>query len=310
MTRRLSETYNPGDRVEIRFEHEPDEWIPARVLGHDPPGMWVQTGDGRHWFVTNTARVRVASEGEADQLQAAMDEDTVNALIALSRNFYESIAPDFTRTRAGPAPGFQVLANRWATYFPGGCRRLLDAGCGEGRFGRMVQEASLAGAYVGLDSSPTLLDFARQTVDGAFYQRDLTDPEAFVDLGQFDCVTCLAVLHHIPGRQNRVDLLKRLGEVLTDRGRIILSTWQFMDSERQRRKLRAWVDAGIDPALVEVGDYLLSWGQEGDALRYVSYIDPEALTGLASDAGLGLVDSFRSDGQEGDLNLYGVLALT
>ena len=33
-------------------------WQPARLARHDPPGVWVQTMDGRFWFVTNTRRIR------------------------------------------------------------------------------------------------------------------------------------------------------------------------------------------------------------------------------------------------------------
>jgi hypothetical protein len=59
--------YESGDAVEINLfnvanDAHPGEtnWQPALVLRHDPPGLWVQTPDGRHWFVTNTYRIRPA----------------------------------------------------------------------------------------------------------------------------------------------------------------------------------------------------------------------------------------------------------
>ena len=33
----------------------------------EPPGLWVQTEDGREWFVTNTYRIRPAGEGTRGQ---------------------------------------------------------------------------------------------------------------------------------------------------------------------------------------------------------------------------------------------------
>jgi hypothetical protein len=59
MPARLSETYQPGDLVEIAF-HEGDDrrWLPGRVLMHQHPGVWIRTSDGNTWFVTNTQRIR------------------------------------------------------------------------------------------------------------------------------------------------------------------------------------------------------------------------------------------------------------
>ncbi len=43
MPARLSETYRPGDLVEIVFDVDGDEqWLPGRVVGLQHPGLWVQ----------------------------------------------------------------------------------------------------------------------------------------------------------------------------------------------------------------------------------------------------------------------------
>ena len=59
---------------------------------------------------------------------------------------------------------------------------------------------------------------------------------------------------------------------------------------------------------MEPGDFLLSWQRGGSGLRYVALIDEEATRRLATAAGLRIVDQYRRDGHEGDLNLYTVLA--
>ncbi|MEZ4517394.1 MAG: hypothetical protein R3C44_11380 [Chloroflexota bacterium] len=59
MPRRIYETYSTGDQVEIIFSNRGDDtWQPATVLRREPPGIWVQTADGRQWFMTNTYRIR------------------------------------------------------------------------------------------------------------------------------------------------------------------------------------------------------------------------------------------------------------
>lgn len=59
MARRIYEQYAPDDRVEIVFGNRADEeWQAAVVVRREPPGIWVQTSDGREWFMTNTYRIR------------------------------------------------------------------------------------------------------------------------------------------------------------------------------------------------------------------------------------------------------------
>jgi hypothetical protein len=60
MPPRLSDTYKPGDLVEILLTTQDGTsiWLPAQVIGFQRPGCWVQTADGHQWFVTNTSRIR------------------------------------------------------------------------------------------------------------------------------------------------------------------------------------------------------------------------------------------------------------
>jgi hypothetical protein len=121
-------------------------------------------------------------------------------------------------------------------------------------------------------------------------------------------VACLAVLQHIPGYTSRLRLLEEMRERLGENGRIFLSTWQFLDSERQVRKLRDWSEIGLTAADVEPNDYLLSWQRDGFGLRYVCAVDVAETAALAKDADLKIVEQFRSDGREGNLNLYTILS--
>lgn len=234
-----------------------------------------------------------------------MREGIVQRLLALNQGFYDGQAASFAASRAQPQPGFErVLA-----FLPQPCARLLDVGCGEGRFGRFLQEHQPVAHYAGVDFSAELLAIAQtQMVQGRFYRRDMTQAGFLAGLGQFEAVVCLAALHHIPGKQNRVRLVREMAAVLAGNGRLILSTWQFLDSERQRRKVRDWAEIGLDAADVEAGDYLLSWQRGGFSYRYACLIDVAATAELAHAAGLEILHQFRSDGKEGDLGLYTVLA--
>jgi hypothetical protein len=56
MAQRLIERYQVGDLVEITFDDV--HWQPATVRQQQHPGLWVQTTDGRIWYVTNTQHIR------------------------------------------------------------------------------------------------------------------------------------------------------------------------------------------------------------------------------------------------------------
>ncbi|MCI0395452.1 MAG: hypothetical protein L0332_04145 [Chloroflexi bacterium] len=59
MARRLIDQYRPGQVVEIHFAADPaGHWRPGRVARLDFPGVWVETEDGRQWFVTNQRHIR------------------------------------------------------------------------------------------------------------------------------------------------------------------------------------------------------------------------------------------------------------
>ena len=233
-----------------------------------------------------------------------MKYKVVQDLLTLNRIFYDSVAEPFAQSRARPQPGFTLLLE----HLPQPCPHLLELGCGEGRFGRFLLERGVIEQYTGVDFSAALLAKAAANTPGTFLERDISQPGCLDGLGQFAAMACLAVLQHIPGRENRVQLLREMREHVAERGRALISTWQFLDSARQQRKIVDWSQVGLSRDEVETNDYLLTWQRGGTALRYVCQIDQPELTALAQAAGWRLEHHFTSDGQEGNLSLYAILA--
>ncbi len=234
-----------------------------------------------------------------------MEPEIVERLICVNKEFYRQFAEPFSETRGSPQPGFFLLLE----YLPDRCKDILDIGCGDARFIKFLKNNGVVGRYTGVDFSSHMLNLARTSADGVYYEVDLSKPDCLDRLGFFDLISCLATLQHIPGYQNRTRLLREISQHIRIGGRIFLSNWQFLDSPRQKKKITDWSEIGIKETDLEDNDYLVTWNRGGFGRRYVAYIDMDETRAMAENAGLRIIDAFRNDGQEGNLNLYTVLTL-
>ena len=245
-------------------------------------------------------------------------------LLDLNRQFYATVAGEFDLTRQGLSARMLELAERLASHARASGKdtlRVLDVGCGNGRFARaLAQVSQLEGyqgaEYLGVDADERLLvAAAAQTaslprVNVRLLRVDIAQPDWPTQLGSgepFGAVVCLAVLHHFPGLTLRQRIVADLAHLLAEHGILALSTWQFLTSERLAAKQVDWAEFGIDPADVEPGDALLPWNQGVYAVRYVHQLELDEVETLALGAGLRVIDTFRADGKEGNLNLYTLL---
>ncbi len=260
-----------------------------------------------------------------------MKADIQERLLKLNREFYATVADDFDATRLNLPMGMVRVLNyvrtlinpQSAIHNPQSTIRVLDAGCGNGRFCWALEMLETPLEYIGLDADGRLLALARQHatklhyVKTQFMVEDLarilintTDMERFAirnsQFVPFQIVTCFAVLHHIPSYTLRQSIINRLSSTIAPGGKLILSNWQFMNSPRLVAKQIDWATIGIDANDVEAGDALLPWNQGSYAVRYVHQIDEDEMRQLATSAGLTIEEFFYADGKEGNLNLYAV----
>jgi SAM-dependent methyltransferase len=149
---------------------------------------------------------------------------------------------------------------------------------------------------------------ADQPADFNFRLADLSSPEWEAPLSgsHFDIILGFAMLHHLPGVDLRVQLFRKVRNLLAPGGQFIHSQWQFLNSPRLTARVQPWSSIGISQSEVDPGDYLLDWRQGGQGLRYVHHFAEDELASLAGMTGFRVVESFLSDGENHRLGLYQV----
>jgi SAM-dependent methyltransferase len=247
-----------------------------------------------------------------------MNAKTRQTLIELNRTFYAENSRAFSDSRRDPWPGWsRALSHLNPPHDPP--ISVLDVGCGNGRFATFLEhKLSSPHRYLGLDSSPALLSHARSAhdchKDVAFEELDILDPCArLAPAGaRFDLIALFGVLHHVPGRASRSDLIERLIARLIPGGILIVTAWQFGAFDRFRSRIIPWelynaeTRDPIDEGELEAGDHLLGFA-DASLPRYCHFAPQDELRELVTQRCAELVDEFSADGKTGDLNRYAVL---
>ncbi len=237
-----------------------------------------------------------------------MDNETINRLNRINRDFYAQTAQPFSQTRGSAWSGWVRLLDHLPDANP---LTVLDAGCGNGRFG-----VFLAGRlernihYSGWDNNAPLLADAASSLNplgnitAHLQERDMIESH-IQTTAHYDLVTLFGVIHHIPGSEHRKAFMRSLAGCVKPGGVLAFAAWRFYEVERLRKRIIAWADDLREK--VERHDYLLDWRQGTHALRYCHYVDESEHAGLIAATGLNHVSTYEADGATGTMNRYSIL---
>jgi 2-polyprenyl-3-methyl-5-hydroxy-6-metoxy-1,4-benzoquinol methylase len=235
-----------------------------------------------------------------------MDTQLIHRLIEINRKFYSDFAHAFSETR----PSAQTRLERIVAYINDG-GKALDVGCGNGRLAERLDHEGRHVQYVGVDASAELVAIANErakkfaNVSAEFFQADIAASDWSSSLpNDFDVVVSLAVLHHVPSFDLRVQVLQNIHALLKPDANLIMTNWQFDRVEGQRKRIVSWDVAGIDEKDLEQGDTLLAWKRGGVGYRYVHLITKSEMHKLAESSGFLVERQFYADAE---LNLYSIL---
>ena len=190
-------------------------------------------------------------------------------LLEINKKFYEDFGGSFSSKRFFPWESFYKLKE-----YIKECDSVLDIGAGNGRFAEFIASSQ----YTGIDFSSTLTALAKEKYpEHTFLNLDITEVDWNLNLGKFNKIFLIAVLHHIPDYKIRLKLFKDIKKILDKNGLFIFSIWDFNIKSISTR---------ISPS-----DYLLSWDKNID-LRYVHRFEEQEISQLIHDSKFKLKDSF------------------
>lgn len=212
------------------------------------------------------------------------------------QKMYDEIGTHFSRTRQktyGSSSSNWPVTDSYLGKLTSG-QKVLDIGCGNGK---LVSGLPKGVEYTGTDFSKTLLEEARKLhPEHVFFYGNVVEPNHWKDLAEFDAIFCVAVLHHIPEKEQQIFVLKEAKKHLKKGGFLYLTVWNLWQEKFLQNHLDSAELKKIDEKWVEI-PYDNKWK------RFCVAYDVQSLTDLVSEAGLDTQEIFYADreGNKSDL---------
>lgn len=207
-----------------------------------------------------------------------MDKDYAKYLLEKTRQDYNLIAEDFARTRSQVWQELKFL-EKYAQEN----EKILDLGCGNGRLYELFKEKTID--YYGVDFSDKLIEIAQKRYPQFKFQVadafNLPFPPDF-----FDNVFSIAVLHHIPSEELRIQFLKGIRKVLKPEGKLILTVWDLGIFKKFTLIFKYGFLKVLGKSKLDFSDAFIPWGKE--ILRYLHIFSKNELRRLAQMVGFSV----------------------
>lgn len=204
-----------------------------------------------------------------------MDKNYAKYLLDKTRQDYNSIAGEFSRTRWNIWAEFGIFRQ----YVEDG-DKILDVGCGNGRLLELLKDKNIE--YAGIDNSENLLKIAKKKYpQNKFLLADALNMPFQRD--SFDKIFFVAVLHNIPSNEFRRQSLREIKRVLNPKGILILTVWDIWRKEAITSVLKHLFLKLIGKSQLDFKDIFVPWGEK--IMRYYHYFTKNELIKLVKTSG-------------------------
>lgn len=202
--------------------------------------------------------------------------------IKQNKKIYDKIAPLFSATR-------QYL---WDDFLPfkkylKDNISILDIGCGTGRLYHFFAEFQVVD-YIGLDQSAGQIKMAKKDFPKNKYIISEMTELPFENCS-FDCIFCIATLHHLPNEELRKKALLEMCRVLKKDSYVFMTNWNLFSSSAKKI-----VDKGKFK-VQDKKDFLVPWiSPEGKILgeRYYYAFDLKEIEKICLETGFEIIENY------------------
>lgn len=204
-----------------------------------------------------------------------MNPSYAKYLIEKIKQDFDKIAESFSESRKELWPEFEELKK----YIKNG-ERVLDLGCGNGRLFELFKGRNIE--YTGVDFSEKLIEKAKEKYGDYFKVAD-TFNLPFPD-NHFDSIWSIAVFHHIPSKQLRLQALQEIKRILKTNGKLIITCWNLYQSNYLKLLFKFTLIKLLGGSKLDFEDILVPWGKT-DVYRYYHAFTRKELKKLFQKAG-------------------------
>lgn len=219
-----------------------------------------------------------------------MRANEAQTLLEDNRKSYDNMAKEFSGTRERFWEELIFLSEH---ANPGD--RVLDIGCGNGRFYPVIKERKVH--YSGVDNSQGLLDEAQKKFpDTDFLLGDATALP--LEDASFDIAYSFAVIHHIPGRALRRQFIQEAARVLRPGGIFIITSWYLWRPNYLSKLLHSAFKSMFFLSPLDIGDMMHTFGKDKHP-RYLHAFTEHGLKRLFAKNGFEVIGSEISTRKSG-----------
>jgi len=192
---------------------------------------------------------------------------------------YDEIGVHFSRSRQktyGSKSFNWPVTDKYLQKLQSG-QSVLDIGCGNGK---LVSGLPAGVKYLGTDFSKTLLSEAKRLYPHRDFRfGNVAESKHWAKLGLFDAIFCVAVLHHIPKKEQQLYVLREAKYHLARGGFLYLTVWNLW----QKKFLQYHIDGHAEVP------YNKEWR------RFCVTFDVQTLTDLITKAGWNVQAIFYAE---------------
>ena len=198
-----------------------------------------------------------------------MNQKYARELFNKTKKDFDRIADQFSESRKNLWPELDELKK-----YIKETERVLDLGCGNGRLFDFFKDKKVT--YIGIDSSSKLISKAKEKYGNYFKTADILSLP--FSNNYFDSIWSIAVFHHIPSKELRLEALKEIRRVLKKDGKVIITCWNLYQVRYLKLLFKFTLSKLFRKSKLDFKDVLVPWKEKGVQRYYHAFTKRELIT--------------------------------